>query len=125
MATLELQPIDFVRNDAGDQITTSRIVLDAGDLPVQLAARYRPVLEGWTCTVIRTDGTVVVSDALLNFLEDVFSNVVKESRPTGSIVPVTRDRTDPGRDAWTTGGRLYYVPGGVDDLWRELVELIA
>lgn len=125
MATITRRPIDFVLNETGDQLVTSRIVLDEGQPPVSIAVRYQSVMEGWTCTVTQSDGTVLISDALLNHLEGVFSNVVAPMRPAGDIVPITRDGSDPGRDAWTRGGRLYYVTAGLDDLWREKVELIA
>lgn len=112
MATISGQPLLFVENEEGDDISAT-VRLDADRPADLLRVRWMPAMAAWVGSLTTQDGTVVVSNAVLNHLEGWLSNIVSPSRPRGDIVTLTRDGLDPGRDAWTMGGRLLYVPDGL------------
>lgn len=114
--TLAGQVLEFVSNEKGDDISTGPTVLDSDKPPFFLRVRWMPVMEVWVMTVVAQGGVAIVSDVPVLYQEDVMANVVSSDRPAGAIVAITRDKLDPGRDAWTTGGRLVYFPEGLGAL---------
>lgn len=111
-------PLEFTNNETGDQLTTSRVILDEDQPPYAIAVRYQPAMQSWLCSVASsgTAGTRFVTDRPLRAKGDVLANIVTEGRPRGALVMVTRDGLDPTRETWTEGGRLVYFPQGIESV---------
>ena len=106
----------FTRDEQGDQITTSRVILDEDSSPYAIAVRWAPVMEDWLCTVSSSgvDGVIYVRDRPLRHLVDVLENVVVTGRPRGALVMVTTTGLEPTRDSWIEGAVIRYFPDGID-----------